>query len=111
MKKLVFAIAIVAVSFTANAQKGKNQLSIGPEVGLSTSEGGGTFFGGTAKYMHGIGSAGQLTLTSGVLFDSETEGEMKVSGTQIPVLAGYRHYFSGFFVEPQAGYISTGAKI
>ena len=108
MKKVFLAFAIVAASFAANAQTGKNQLSVGPEIGLSTTSGGGTYIGGTAKYMHGIGSAGQLTLTSGVLFDSETEGEMKVTGTQIPVLAGYRHYFSGFFVEPQAGYINTG---
>jgi len=111
MKKIVFAIAIVATSFAVNAQTGKNQLGIGPEIALSTGEGGGTAIGGTAKYMHGIGSAGQITLTAGYLFDSETEGDIKTTESMIPVLAGYRHYFSGLFIEPQAGYISTGYKV
>jgi hypothetical protein len=44
-KTSYLAIAIVAASFAADAQQEKNQLSIGPELGLSTSEGGGTFFG------------------------------------------------------------------
>jgi hypothetical protein len=111
MKKAILAFAIVTASFAANAQTGKNQLSVGPEIGLSTTSGGGTAFGGTAKYMHGVGKAGQVTLTSGYLFDSETEGGIKVTSSQIPVLVGYRHYFSGLFVEPQAGYISSTVKI
>lgn len=110
MKKLLFVFAIVAGSFAANAQTGKNQLGIGPEVALSTASGGGTQIGGTAKYMHGVGTAGQVTLTAGYLFDSETVGPVKTTSSQIPVLAGYRHYFSGVFVEPQAGYISSGFK-
>ena len=111
MKKVFLAFAIVAASFAANAQTGKNQLSVGPEIGLSTASGGGTMFGGTAKYMHGIGTAGQLTLTAGYLFDSEGEGEEKATFSQIPVLAGYRHYFGGLFVEPQAGYVSSRVKM
>jgi hypothetical protein len=110
MKKVLFAIAIVVASFAANAQSGKNQLGIGPELGLSTESGGGTFIGGTAKYMNGVGSAGQVTLTAGYLGHSETVSSVKITASQIPVLLGYRHYFSGFFVEPQAGYISTSAK-
>src|SRR5688572_24803447 len=111
MKKVFLAFAIVAASFAANAQTGKNQLSIGPEIALSTTSGGGTAFGGTAKYMHGVGTAGQITLTAGYLFDSESEGEVKATASMIPVLAGYRHYFGGLFVEPQAGYVSSRAKI
>ena len=61
--------------------------------------------------MHGIGTAGQLTLTAGATFDSDSEGDFKATATQIPILAGYRHYFSGFFVEPQAGYITTSMKM
>ena len=111
MKKVFLAFAIVAASFAANAQTGKNQLSVGPEIGLSTTSGGGTYIGGTAKYMHGVGTAGQVTLTSGYVFDSETEGGIKATVSQIPVLAGYRHYFGGLFVEPQAGYISSTLKV
>jgi hypothetical protein len=111
MKKVFLAFAIVAASFAANAQSGKNQLSIGPEIALSTSSGGGTAIGGTAKYMHGVGTAGQVTLTAGYLFDSETEGGAKATASMIPILAGYRHYFGGLFVEPQAGYISSKVKL
>ena len=111
MKKVFLAFAIVAASFAANAQSGKNQLSVGPEVGITTAEGGGTAIGGTVKYMHGVGTAGQITLTTGYLFDSESAGDIKVTASQIPVLAGYRHYFSGVFVEPQAGFVSTGLKV
>ena len=111
MKKAFLAFAIVAASFAANAQTGKNQLSVGPEVGLVTASGGGTYFGGTAKYMHGVGKAGQVTLTTGYVFDSETEGSLKATTSMIPVLAGYRHYFGGLFVEPQAGYISSKATL
>jgi hypothetical protein len=111
MKKILFVFAIAAASIAANAQSGKNQLGIGPEVALSTASGGGTMIGGTAKYMHGVGTAGQITLTAGYLFDSEGEGDEKVTVSQLPILAGYRHYFNGLFVEPQAGYISTGVKM
>jgi hypothetical protein len=111
MKRVFLAFAIVAASFAANAQTGKNQLSVGPEIALGLGEGEGTALGGTVKYMHGVGTAGQVTLTSGYLFDSETESGFKATTFQIPVLAGYRHYFGGLFVEPQAGYISSGLKI
>lgn len=110
MKKIIFAFSIVAISFAASAQTGKNQLGIGAELGLSTTSGGGTFVGGTAKYMHGVGTAGQVTLTSGYLSHSETLLGAKITASEIPVLLGYRHYFSGLFVEPQIGYISMSAK-
>ena len=111
MKKVLLAIAFIAFSFAANAQTGKNQLGIGPELGLSTASGGGTFIGGTAKYMHGVGTAGQVTLTAGYLAHSETTLGYKTTSSMIPVLLGYRHYFSGVFVEPQAGYINNHAKV
>jgi hypothetical protein len=110
MKKTLFVFAIVAASCAANAQSGKNQIGIGPEVALSTESGGGAQIGGTAKYLHGIGSAGQITVTAGYLFDSETVDGVKATSSQIPILAGYRHNFSGVYVEPQAGFISSGYK-
>ncbi|MDB5208060.1 MAG: hypothetical protein JWR72_3135 [Flavisolibacter sp.] len=111
MKKFLLAFSIIATSFVAGAQTGKNQLGIGAEVGVSTASGGGTAFGGTAKYMHGVGTAGQVTLTTGYLFDSEKEDGMKATASAIPVLLGYRHYFGGLYVEPQAGYISSRIKV
>ena len=111
MKKLIFVLAITAMAFVSKAQSGKNQLGIGPELGLSTTSGGGTAIGGTAKYMYGVGTAGQVTLTAGALFNSSTSAGFKTTVTDIPVLVGYRHYFSGIFVEPQVGYLSESAKV
>ncbi len=111
MKKIIFAFSIIATSFVASAQAGKNQLGVGAEVGLITESGGGTFIGGTAKYMHGVGTAGQVTLTSGYLAHSETQSGVKATASEIPILLGYRHYFNGIFVEPQAGYILDHAKV
>lgn len=85
-------------------------MGIGAEAGIGPSEGSGTAFGATAKYLHGIGTACQLTLTAGALFDSYTEDEFRVTCTQIPVLVGYCYHFYGHYVEPQLGYMSTRAS-
>lgn len=106
-KVFLTAAAIIGIATASWAQAGKNQLGIGAEIGLHTGEGGGSAFGGTAKYLHGVGTAGQVTLTAGAQFDSESEAGFKVTGTQIPVLLGYRHHFNGLYVEPQVGYLST----
>ena len=112
MRKLILTIAAaVAITSVSIAQTGKNQLGIGAEVGLYTGAGGGTAFGGTAKYLHGVGTAGQVTLTAGALFDSESEEGYKATLTQIPILAGYRHNLGGFYVEPQLGYMLSKAKV
>ncbi|HET7896817.1 MAG TPA: outer membrane beta-barrel protein, partial [Flavisolibacter sp.] len=68
------------------------------------------------KYLHGIGTAGQLTLTTGALFhsDSETDpdfGSASATARYIPVLLGYRHNFNGLYVEPQLGYMSTHVSL
>ena len=117
MRKVFLTLsAIVALTTASFAQTGKNQLGVGAEVNLFTGEGGGTAFGGTVKYLHGIGSAGQVTLTTGALFHSSTEtdpdfGEVKGTLRYIPVLLGYRHNFSGLYVEPQLGYMSSHVSV
>jgi hypothetical protein len=112
MRKVILTMAaVVAIASASFAQSGKNQLGVGAEVAVGTGEGGGTVFGGSAKYLHGVGSAGQVTLTAGVLFDSDSDGDVKVTGTQIPLLFGYRHNFNGLYVEPQVGYMRTSAKV
>lgn len=111
MKRVILSLAIVTIALGANAQSGKNQLGIGPELGLSTESGGGTYIGGTAKYMHGVGTAGQVTLTAGYIAHSETNSGVKATASEIPILLGYRHYFTGVFVEPQLGYMSDRIKI
>ena len=112
MRKVFLTMAaVIAIASASFAQTGKNQLGIGAEVALATASGGGTAFGGSAKYLHGVGTAGQVTLTAGATVHSESEAGGKASLTQIPILAGYRHNFNGLYVEPQLGYMLSKAKV
>jgi hypothetical protein len=116
MRKAFFAMIMIGASFAgANAQTGNNQLGIGAEVGVSTQSGSKAAFGGSLKYMHGVGSAGHVTLSAGYLAssDEETVGSTKIETTasNIPVMLGYRHSFNGIYVEPQAGYVSSRVKV
>ncbi|RYZ50637.1 MAG: hypothetical protein EOO14_19025 [Chitinophagaceae bacterium] len=112
MRKVFLTMAaVIAIASASFAQTGKNQLGIGAELGIGTSSGAGTVFGGTAKYLHGVGTAGQVTLTAGAMIDSESEGEAKATATLIPILLGYRHNFNGLYVEPQAGYMMSKFKL
>jgi hypothetical protein len=112
MRKVFLVLASVFALGAAKAQTGKNQISIGFDLGLPTTSGYKLGFGGTAKYLHGVGDAGQITLTSGYNTFSEKdlpEG-YSASTNLIPILVGYRHNFSGAYVEPQVGYTIIGSK-
>ncbi|MGN6293851.1 MAG: outer membrane beta-barrel protein [Chitinophagaceae bacterium] len=119
MKKLFLAITIVTVSLTASAQKGNNQIGVGVDLGLPTSDFGDAAkfgFGGYLKGLYGIGSAGQITLTSGyTTYSAKDEvlggGIDKMKFGIIPILAGYRHNFDGFYAEPQLGYSIFRTKV
>lgn len=104
MRKVILVLASTFVLGAANAQSGKNQIGIGAEVGIGTASGSSTMFGGSVKYLHGIGDMGQITLSAGYLMSSESEDGMEAKSSLIPIFVGYRHYFSGVFVEPQIGY-------
>ncbi|MGZ3839331.1 MAG: outer membrane beta-barrel protein [Flavisolibacter sp.] len=112
MRNVLFVLAAVLALSTANAQTGKNQLSIGFDLGIPTTSGWKTGFGGTLKYLHGVGEAGQVTLTSGYeAFKAKgsTSGNSITEGL-IPVLVGYRQNFSGAYIEPQVGYTNIHVK-
>lgn len=115
MRKVILVLASVFALSAANAQTGKNQLSIGAEVNLPMGDFGDAFntgFGGSLKYLHGVGSAGQVTLTTGYStfkMKGSTDDE-SVKASIIPILVGYRHNFSGVYVEPQLGYGIYGYK-
>jgi len=115
MRKVILVLASIIAINAANAQTGKNQIGIGFEVGKSTESGSKAAFGGSAKYLHGVGTAGQVTLSAGYLTSSSTEtdgtDEYKATVSMIPIMVGYRHNFSGLYVEPQLGYVSSKAKI
>lgn len=119
MKKIVLVILGIGLfSIVGFSQKGNNKISLAGDIAIPS----GDFkdfssvgFGGTVKALYGIGKAGQVTLTSGYVtftakdvFKDLLEAD-KISKSIIPILAGYRHNFNGFYVEPQVGYgIYTG---
>jgi hypothetical protein len=117
MKKLILLVSIVSISFLSKAQTGMNQIGIAAELGLPMGDFGDvakTGFGGLIRGAFGVGTAGQVTLTTGYtsfgikdeLLGSGESGNLHI----IPILVGYRHHFSGFFVEPQLGYGIYGSK-
>jgi len=120
MKKLVLLTSIVTLALLSNAQRGHNQIGVALEVGMPMGDFGDaakTGFGGLIRGAYGIGTAGHVTLTTGYLsFRSKSDveealGADKISYSIVPVLVGYRHNFSGLYIEPQIGYGSYGAKI
>src|SRR3954469_19802540 len=110
MRKALFSLAIgIVVSLAAHAQSGNNQIGIGAEAGIPTgkdaSQSTKIGIGGSVKALYGVGSAGQITLTSGYMTmgGKNLPDGVKANLTIIPVMAGYRQNFGGFYVEPQAG--------
>lgn len=116
MKKILFAIALVAVfSVAANAQKGSLQVSPGIESGIPTgqfADGVRAGFGINGKVLYGLTDAGYLTGTTGYMsFKNKGSGDgYKAKLSIIPVLAGYRQNFNGFYAEPQLGIGFYGSK-
>lgn len=112
MKKIFLAMCIIASS-TVFAQQGNNQIGVGADVGIPTGDMGDATkvgFGGYAKGLFGIGEAGQITLTSGYTSYKFKGEDVDANFNIIPILAGYRHNFSGFYAEPQVGYGIYGIK-
>src|SRR5688500_14217006 len=113
MKKVFLSIfAIIALAGGSYAQQGNNQISPAVEVAIPTGDAGESSqlgLGLTVKGLYGIGKAGQLTFTTGYLVASAKKefkdilGADKVNSTMIPLLAGYRHNFNGFYAETQIG--------
>ena len=115
MRKFFFASALAISSFIgAQAQSGNNQVGVAFDLGVPTGDFGDvakTGFGGQLRGLLGVGTAGQVSLTTGYLsFKEKEESGMDLKMSIIPILAGYRHNFSGFYVEPQVGYGIYGAK-
>jgi hypothetical protein len=116
MRKVFLVIGFVfAISMVTYAQKGNNQVGIGPDVyfGLkSFGDAYGVGVGGHVKGLYGVGSAGQATLTIGYAsFSGKSSTLYKdYKFAFIPVLLGYRQNFDGLFIEPQLGFNSSHTK-
>ena len=115
MKKIILVFACIVALSTVKAQKGNNQIGIAAEVGLPMGDFGDSFktgIGGSVKGLLGVGQAGQITFTTGYTkFKGKDNGLFDYSSSIIPLLVGYRHNLSGFYVEPQIGYGIYGAKV
>lgn len=114
----VFAFCFLVVAFS-HAQTGNNQIGIGAEINVPLGSFGDAYktgFGGMIKGLYGVGKAGQLTLTTGYsAFKGKSETNLGYSYagqtfSMIPLLAGYRHHFTGVYVEPQIGATVNGTK-
>src|SRR5687768_2453438 len=118
MKKIfVSMVAFLLATYCLYAQKGTNKLMLGADVGIPTGDfGDGAKVGPgvMAKLLFGVSPAGQITATSGVTFYKLKEDlgieDLKVTMYIIPILGGYRHNFSGFYIEPQLGLGIFGAR-
>jgi hypothetical protein len=112
----IVVLGILLFSIGSFAQKGNNSIGVGADLGLPTGEFGQDFKTGIglyAKGMLGVSTSGQVTFTSGYSAFKEA-GDWEDFTTTIsivPLLLGYRHYFTDFFVEPQLGYSILGAKL
>jgi len=120
MKKLFLALSILSTALVSSAQTGKNEIGVGADLGLPAGdfkEGYKLGIGGYVKGLYGIGSAGQITLTTGYttysgkseIMDALNADKMKTA--IIPILAGYRHNFDGFYAEPAIGYGIFSSKL
>src|SRR5690349_5333715 len=110
MKKILLVMVVSSFALLSHAQRGNNQIGVAFEAGLPTGDFGDavkTGFGGSAKGLLGVGTAGQVTLTVGYTsftFKDASDAHFTI----LPILLGYRHNFSGVYVEPQVGYGSYG---
>ncbi len=120
MKKILLAVSVSMFSIAGFAQKGNNQIIPAAEFGIFTGDNADVYkpaIGASVKGAYGIGTAGQATITVGLLASGAKKELVdlldadKITSTSIPVLAGYRHHFNAFFVEPQVGYSFNKAKI
>jgi len=111
-RKIIFLFLLLPLSATIKAQQGNNQMKIAAEVGFP-SGGYHTGYGVFFKGLLGVGSSGQLTLTTGVSrFGSSGSNDVTGSVVRlIPFMAGYRQNIGKFYIEPQIGYGDFGGRI
>lgn len=114
MKKLIFISAFtVLLSTVAFSQTGNSSIGIRAEVGFPIGDfgdGASTGFGGSAIGLFGIGTAGQISIRSGYMKFKYDVANIDASWNLIPIMAGYRQNFSGFYIQPEVGVGMLGFK-
>lgn len=117
MKKVLFTVAaVLTLSAASFAQKGGIKVGVGVDVNIPSGDfssadqaDANTGFGPSIKGMYGVSDAGSITLTAAMSFHkNKTTSDLKYN--LFNIMAGYRHSFTGFYVEPQIGYTNFTAK-
>lgn len=109
MNKLIqLLLLFLWYGYTTHAQKGDNQVRVLAEVsvGQDAVQPG---FGGYVKFLYGVGSSAQLTLTTGVKKSNEV-ARVKNTIRVVPVLVGYKYNLKKFYAEPQLGFGELGGR-
>jgi len=111
-KTIVLLLAGVLFYASSFGQKGNNQIGVGADIQIPTSDFGSYFktgLGGYVKGLFGVGKSGQVSLSTGYTSFSAVGGIPMKMGIA-PMLIGYRANINGFYVEPQIGYELVNAK-
>ena len=108
-KTYMVLLATILISASSFCQMGKSFIGVGADLSLPTGDFGNymkTGTGGYVKGIFGVGTTGQVTLTTGYssFKGAGDDEDFKSTESAIPLLIGYRHNFNRFFVEPQLGY-------
>lgn len=120
MRKQIIFMAMIAFAFiftqNAQAQQGDFKINPGLELGVPIGDFGKATsigFGATVKGLYNVSDDGQVELTLGYLsFSGKKVGGYKIGNYGIiPIMAGYRHNFDGFYGEGQLGLASVSYKV
>src|SRR5215216_3257162 len=68
MKKIILVFACIVSLSSVKAQQGTNQIGVAADLGLPMGDFGDAFktgFGGQVRGLFGVGTAGQITFTTG----------------------------------------------
>lgn len=110
MKRIVLTTLMLISITVISAQNFQHKIGIGANLGLPVGEFADSYktgYGGYLKVLLGVSEDGYITFTSGysshALKSSSTIYFKSGTAAIIPIMAGYRHNFSGFYIEPQIG--------
>lgn len=115
MKKFfLITLCTLFMSAISFAQTGNNSVGIRAEVGVPIGDFGDAYstgFGGSVIGLFGIGTASQISVRSGYMKFKYDVNNIDASSNLIPIMAGYRHNFSGFYLQPEVGVGMLGFKL
>ena len=111
MRQRIFLLTIILISaIAAKSQNRRFDLHVIGEATIPLFQND-LGLGGFVKGMYGVSENGQLTLTAGLSkFKSKNSIENETTMRLIPFLAGYKHNFHQFFIEPQVGFGELGGN-